>query len=913
MRLYFTFLIIYFLPATSIALTYYVSPTGKNTNSGTSVSSPWQTITQINKKNFIGDTILFQGGNTFSGSIGFTSVDVGTPTKPIVVGSYGTGLATISSGNSYGISIYNTAGFKIKNLIFKGSGRTINTQSGILIYMDKALTRLPYIKIDSVEVYGYRNSGISIGSWNQASGFDDVSVTNSLSHDNGSAGISTYAQVNYVHKNLYVAYNKVYNNPGIPENTTGNSGSGIVLGNVDGAVIEYCTSYNNGWLHSNSYGGPNGIWAYASNNVTIQFNESHHNKTGNTRDGGGFDFDGGCTNSIMQYNYSHDNDGAGYLMANYDGAPLMKNIIVRYNISENDGRKNDYGAIHISAPGSHVGFQMLEIYNNTVYLTTNLTGNKSKAFFIRSGKLSGVNIRNNIFQTTGGIQLVSVGSTSGCNFQGNNFWSTGSTFKIYWGGTTYSSLTSWRTATGQEKINGTSSGLQSDPRFSDTTTGVTFNDATRLTTITRYKLKSTSDLITKGLNLTSLFGLNVGTRDFWGNSLINKSTYNIGAYQLALLCPSISAVVCPSVVKNLPLTINFTGSESGLMDKNQAATGFSMVDKPSAPLVTPTHLNFPGYEPSKLQIVAGKLTITTTSGISYLNPAQSSGTNSQVNALGVGFVAPSKFTIQTTLAQPNAGTGKSEQAGLWFGLDEDNFVKLVVVSAGSGNSKVEMRKEVTAISTATDIKSSGSLILSSSLVKLKFLIDKVANTIAGIYSINGGSEISLGTLSIPQSFTAGKTLSDGVTKNITFGGIYATHRSATTALNFSFEDFKVEAVTTTAPLSLNADNSNFSIAQGDPSSSTIVAFENNFETLKIYPNPLHKRFNIQFPGTYRGNFTLQIVDQLGKIYEIGKYRSGEGRSNMEVDISNLLLKAGIYSLRIHSNNSKTEVIKLIIQ
>nr|MBA2562385.1 T9SS type A sorting domain-containing protein [Chitinophagaceae bacterium] len=102
-------------------------------------------------------------------------------------------------------------------------------------------------------------------------------------------------------------------------------------------------------------------------------------------------------------------------------------------------------------------------------------------------------------------------------------------------------------------------------------------------------------------------------------------------------------------------------------------------------------------------------------------------------------------------------------------------------------------------------------------------------------------------------------------------------------------------------------------AQGSSSSSTIVAFENNFETLKVYPNPLHKRFNIQFPGTYRGNFTLQIVDQLGKIYEIGKYRSGEGRSNMEVDISNLLLKAGIYSLRIHSNNSKTEVIKLIIQ
>jgi hypothetical protein len=32
--------------------------------------------------------------------------------------------------------------------------------------------------------------------------------------------------------------------------------------------------------------------------------------------------------------------------------------------------------------------------------------------------------------------------------------------------------------------------------------------------------------------LTSLFGTNVGSRDFWGNSLAGKSSYNIGAYQL---------------------------------------------------------------------------------------------------------------------------------------------------------------------------------------------------------------------------------------------------------------------------------------------------------------------------------------------------------------------------------------------
>ena len=378
---------------------------------------------------------------------------------------------------------------------------------------------------------------------------------------------------------------------------------------------------------------------------------------------------------------------------------------------------------------------------------------------------------------------------------------------------------------------------------------------------------------------------------------------------LAQQCSPISSFSCPAVIKNLPLTINFSGTEGGLQDKSGVATGFTMVDKPSAPLVTPTFSNIPGYEPSKLEITGGKLIITTTAGISYLNPAQSAKTNSQVNALGGGFVAPSKFTIQTTLVQPNAGTGKSEQAGLWFGLDEDNYVKLVVLSTGSGNSKLEMRKEIAAMSFTTDVKSTGSMILSSSLVNLKFVVNKVANTIEGFYSINGGTELSIGTLSVPQSFTAGKTLSDGVTQNIIFAGIFATHRIATTPLTFSFEDFRVESVIVNA--SFNHYSLNSSVIQRGFFSG-IFASENNFEKPKVYPNPLQKRFKLEFPGKYEGIFTLQIVDQFGKIYEIGKARIKSGGSNIEVDISKLFLRTGIYLLRIHSDTRKTEVIKLVV-
>ena len=75
--------------------------------------------------------------------------------------------------------------------------------------------------------------------------------------------------------------------------------------------------------------------------------ESYRNRTIEV-DGDGFDFDGGATNSVMQYNYSHDNDGAGLLFAQYPSAPQrMENPTIRHNISENDCSKLDYGAIHV--------------------------------------------------------------------------------------------------------------------------------------------------------------------------------------------------------------------------------------------------------------------------------------------------------------------------------------------------------------------------------------------------------------------------------------------------------------------------------------------------------------------------------------------------------------------------------------
>jgi glucose/arabinose dehydrogenase len=360
-----------------------------------------------------------------------------------------------------------------------------------------------------------------------------------------------------------------------------------------------------------------------------------------------------------------------------------------------------------------------------------------------------------------------------------------------------------------------------------------------------------------------------GSNTTFKGSPVYSTTASPSATELSVYstpqCSPISSFTCPAVVKTLPVTINFTGVEGGLKDKNGATTGFTMVDKPSAPLVTPTYSNVPGYEPSKLAISSGKLLITTTAGISYLNPAQSAKTNSQVNALGVGFIAPPKFAVQTTLVQPNAGSGKSEQAGLWFGLDEDNYVSLIVVSVGGGASKIEMRKEVAAMSGSTDAKSSASMNLSSSAVKLRVIVSKVSNTIEAFYSINGASEVKLGTLTIPQSFTAGKTLSDGVTANTTFAGIFATHRSAAAPLTFSFEDFKVSEI-------INAQFVKVSLPNTVGKHSTLqIGPDGKLYALTI--DGIIKRFSINSDGTLG---TPQLLYSLQDSYGTRKQRLAVG-------------------------------------
>src|SRR4029079_14970540 len=74
----------------------------------------------------------------------------------------------------------------------------------------------------------------------------------------------------------------------------------------------------------------------------------------------------GVTNSVIQYNYSHDNYGAGHQTAQpTTGAPrAWGHNVIRYNISQNDGRGNAYGGLFMNGGAAMTN---VDVYNNTIF------------------------------------------------------------------------------------------------------------------------------------------------------------------------------------------------------------------------------------------------------------------------------------------------------------------------------------------------------------------------------------------------------------------------------------------------------------------------------------------------------------------------------------------------------------------
>ncbi len=514
--------------------TYYVSPSGNDANDGLTTGTAWQTISKVSGFDLEpGDQVLFQGGQVFTGSILLQANDNGTPASPVIISSYGTGKAVINSGTATGLLATNVGGFEVRNLAFTGSGIGSNNKVGVEVEIKQTTADLDHVILYGLSVSGYGRNGILIIADGTDKGFNHVRIEYCDAFDNGYSGIETYGNwPDISHTDFAIRYCRAFSNLGVATYTASHSGNGILVSGVDGALIEFCEAFNNGQNNGSSNGGPVGIWVYDTKNATIQFCESHHNKAGGNYDGGGFDIDGGAQNCIIQYCYSHNNEGAGFGMYEYGSPNTYTNNKIRYNISQNDGRKNGYGALSFWAVDNTHQLNNSEIYNNTVYLDNS---NLVNGVFPTAVKISGPNfnnikIRNNIFYLTSGVNTIvstDVFPTSALHFQNNVYYSVSGTPLFYWGGTTYYSLAAWKAAApGQEMDGATSFDRTTDPMLVSPGTGDSIRPAKggNLSSLSGYRLQSGSPLINAAMSFPGM-----GTRDFFGSAIPQGGAYDIGS------------------------------------------------------------------------------------------------------------------------------------------------------------------------------------------------------------------------------------------------------------------------------------------------------------------------------------------------------------------------------------------------
>lgn len=516
------------------AITYYISANGNDNAAGTSANTAWQTISKLNGQNLLpGTVVLFEGGAIFTGSIQLDAADANDAANPVLISSYGNGKAIIRSGAGMGLYAFNTKGFKVSDLVFEGSGISTNNTDGVKIHTNLGGTiKLENIRITNVEIRQYGVTGLYVFSSNYNTGFKDLLVDSVHIHhvkENGLfiKGYTSSTDTGWSHQDVMIRNCEVDNVPGYADPNS-HRGSGIIMAQVDSGSIENCVAHHNGGANTHC-GGPGGIWAYDCNHVIIQHCESYRNSSGSGCDGLGFDLDGGMVNSVLQYNYSHDNDGAGYLLGQYDNARPWSNNVVRYNISENDGRTNSGGITLFKGPNSSMNG--CKIYHNTVFISASTTNSGAGAFTITDWNtgINGIEVYNNIFQTSGGAYLVNVPLGYNAVFAGNLYWSSGSAFRIRYQGIDHTTLSAWRGASGNEQLGSTLTGLTADPLLTNTAAGVIAWPAAP-STLNGYMTSPGSPATNAGLNLGSLFSINSGAIDFF-NSSLTPSNPDIGAYE----------------------------------------------------------------------------------------------------------------------------------------------------------------------------------------------------------------------------------------------------------------------------------------------------------------------------------------------------------------------------------------------
>jgi len=378
------------------AATYYVdSQSGDDANPGTEMAKPIKSLVRANQlKLGPGDTLLFKAGSKYTGQ--FKPVCRGAKGSPILIGMYGEGAKPRFDGEGKVLDtvlIENMEYVVIENLEITNKGpKRREWQTGIKLSARNCGT-LHDVTVRNLYVHDVNGSlnkrvegcGLYIATSGETkSRFDGLLIEKCRVVSTDRNGICMRGGFCARSRNWFPSLNVVIRHNLIEDC----GGDAIKPWGCDGALVEYNVIRGTRMRCSDFAAG---IWPFSCDNTVIQFNEVSGCK--GTKDGQGFDSDYNCRNTLIQYNYSHDNDGGFLLVC----APRPNkdiwgttNSVIRYNVSYNDAQKTGARIFHISGRGVKDTY----IYNNVIYVKKRNGQNP----LVQVGTWGGAPPTNTVFQ-----------------------------------------------------------------------------------------------------------------------------------------------------------------------------------------------------------------------------------------------------------------------------------------------------------------------------------------------------------------------------------------------------------------------------------------------------------------------------------------------------------------------------------
>ena len=482
--------------------TFYVSKSGKDTNSG-SYTAPWLTIQHAANTVTAGATVYVEAG-TYNESVNFPAS--GTASNPITFTNYPGQTAVID-----------------------GTGLAVSGVQGLINIVNQS-----YIAIKGFEIRNYTTSSANptpAGIWVTGAG-TGVQLLNNIVHDittkaekNGNAfGIAVYGTSSTPITQITISGNQVY------KLKTGNSESVNVDGNVTYFAISNNVVHDNDNIGIDAIGfekvGPTGSdqakYGVISGNTVYNISSYGNPAYGNQYAADGLYCDG-CAYVIIERNDVHNCD------LNMEAASEHKG----HNSSYVTIRNNlfyDANTVGVSIGGYASGVggsDHIVVVNNTLY--NNNTKNQGGEFQIQYHSTSATNFFENniVYAGTQNVWIYSYVSGSTATNNWNLYYSTAGYSQgtsITWGNkSNYATYAAYQSKTGEDT---------NSPNASPLFVNVSGNPP-------NLDLKSGSPAINAGSTVltcsvgycgsgTSIYG----SFDYAGNPRVNSSgQINIGAYE----------------------------------------------------------------------------------------------------------------------------------------------------------------------------------------------------------------------------------------------------------------------------------------------------------------------------------------------------------------------------------------------